>query len=94
MSLCPTCSAEILGTDKFCRNCGTQIGATTGELVETSRFEQDKGEPAAAPGPQFQPTHPFYVPPSASYAVPAGTANMSRLILQSKVAWLTTILLL
>jgi membrane-associated protease RseP (regulator of RpoE activity) len=93
MSLCPACSTEILGLDKFCRNCGAAIVPNTGELVETSRFEQDA--PAPASGAQFEATHPFYMPPSAAYVVPAPpTRVLSSLILNSRVAWLTIVLFL
>jgi membrane-associated protease RseP (regulator of RpoE activity) len=95
MSLCPACSTEILGPDKFCRNCGAAVVPNTGELVETSRFEQATREPAPTGSTQFDATHPFYVPPSAAYAVPAPpTRELRRLILNSRVAWLTTILFL
>lgn len=88
MTTCPACSAEILGRDRFCRQCGVSVVPSVTEFADTQRF--------AAATNVNETTRQFHSPPSypvASYPEQAVTARPK--LSQHKFFWLfVTILLL
>ena len=59
MTNCQACGTEIIGRDRFCRNCGVPVAVSVVDLDDTRRFN-----PAAPPGSQ-DPANAFYTPPAA-----------------------------
>jgi len=89
MAICRACSSEIIGSDRYCRNCGVTVAPVVAEFDDTRRFNPSAPLPAAAPG-MPDPTNPLYAPPSAAYAAPQGSAPLSllvRLLLRKNVTW-------
>jgi membrane-associated protease RseP (regulator of RpoE activity) len=92
MAICRSCSSEIIGTDRFCRNCGVVVTQAVAEFDDTRRFSPSAPLPAAPPGSP-DPTNPLYAPPYAAYAVPQSTSPLSqtmtlvRALFKQKVVW-------
>jgi len=89
MAICRACSSEIIGTDRYCRNCGVPVAPVVAEFDDTRRFNPSAPLPAASPGSP-DPTNPLYAPPSAAYAMPQGSAPLAllvKLLLRKNVTW-------
>ncbi len=74
MTTCQACGIEIIGRDRFCRNCGAPVAVTVEDLTDTSRFN-----PPSQPSATSQPlsgelTNPFYAAPSPPYPAAQGSA--------------------
>ncbi len=65
---CPACGADNVGSARYCRKCGIQMGSSQFTEAPTRNFE-DQRQPVAdhmsSPGPQFQEP-PRYTPPMPS----------------------------
>jgi membrane-associated protease RseP (regulator of RpoE activity) len=92
MAICRSCSSEIIGTDRFCRNCGVVVTPAVAEFDDTRRFSPSAPLPATPPGSP-DPTNPLYAPPYAAYAVPKSTSPLSQTmtlvsaLFKQKVIW-------
>jgi membrane-associated protease RseP (regulator of RpoE activity) len=92
MAICRACSSEIIGSDRYCRNCGVPVAPTVAEFDDTRRFSPSAPLPAAAPGTP-DPTNPLYAPPYAAYAVPQSssplrqTVTLVKALLKQKLIW-------
>ena len=92
MAICQPCGTEIIGQDRFCRNCGAPVAALAGDLVGTHRFNAT-APPSAHPGSQ-DPTNPFYVPPPVAHPIAPGaapsyqTGSIGKRLFQRKSFWL------
>lgn len=88
MTNCLACSAEILGRDRFCRQCGASVAASVTEFAETQRFE--------AATHANDTTRQFHSPPSYPVATyPEQSVAVRPKLSQHKFFWLfMTILLL
>jgi PDZ domain-containing secreted protein len=90
MTICRSCSSEITGPDRYCRNCGVQIAPTVAEFDDTRRFN---------PSAPHDTTNPLYAPPSGpsvsnqSSASLYRTASLVRTLLRRKFIWALIILL-
>jgi len=66
--LCPTCGMPVLGGQRFCSNCGSQLGdegnrstALSGENAEVSNMETRAAMPTPPPPPLYDgPGHTHY----------------------------------
>jgi PDZ domain-containing secreted protein len=79
MAVCRACSSEIIGSDRYCRNCGSLVAPVVAEFDDTRRFNPSAPLPSASPGSP-DPTNPLYAPPSAAYAARQDSAPLSLLI--------------
>jgi PDZ domain-containing secreted protein len=79
MAICRACSSEIIGSDRYCRNCGSLVAPVVAEFDDTRRFNPSAPLPSASPGSP-DPTNPLYAPPSAAYAARQDSAPLSLLI--------------
>jgi len=99
MAICRACSSEIIGSDRYCRNCGVPIAPTVAEFDDTRRFSPSAPLPAAAPGTP-DPTNPLYAHPYAAYAAPQSssplrqTATLVKALLRQKLIWALIALML
>ncbi len=96
MTICNACSTEIIGRDRFCRNCGAPVAASVADLEDTYRFN-----PAGPPSTtaQTDPTNRFYSPPAGHVAAQGSaplsqTASLIRKLLKRKAVWLLALVLL
>ena len=101
MASCQACGTEILGRDRFCRNCGAPVAISVGDLTDTSRFQSETDASANQNAPVFrEPTNPFHAPSAPGYAAPHFTAtppyNTSSLtrFIRAKALWLVFLLVL
>jgi S1-C subfamily serine protease len=89
MAICRACSSEIIGSDRYCRNCGSPVAPVVAEFDDTRRFSPSAPLPAALPGSP-DPTNPLYAPPSAAYAASHGSAPLAllvKLLFRKNVTW-------
>ncbi|MGE0130001.1 MAG: PDZ domain-containing protein [Blastocatellales bacterium] len=77
MTTCRACSSEIIGPDRYCRNCGAPVAPTVAEFDDTRRFNPSVPLPVVAPGPP-DTTNPLYAPPFGAYATPQGSAQLRQ----------------
>lgn len=98
MTSCQGCGTDIIGKDRFCRNCGAPVATSVGDWVDTSRFSP--AGPAMAtvePGARL-PTNPLYAPPPGGYPVAQGvppqyrTAAFLRGLVQHNYLWIIFLL--
>src|SRR6266511_5774876 len=68
MAICRACSSEIIGSDRYCRNCGVPVAPVVAEFDDTRRFNPSAPLPAG-PG-TTDPTNPLYAPKYAAYVAP------------------------
>ena len=88
MAICRACSSEIIGSDRFCRNCGVAVAPVVAE-DDTRRFSPSARLSSTSPGLP-DATNPLYAPPSAAYAASQGSAPFSlllKLLLRNNVTW-------
>src|SRR5262245_25981070 len=99
MAICRACSSEIIGSDRYCRNCGVPVAPVVAEFDDTRRFNPSAPLPAAAPGTP-DPTNPLYAPKYAAYAAPQSssplrqTATLVKALLRQKLVWALLALML
>jgi membrane-associated protease RseP (regulator of RpoE activity) len=99
MAICRACSSEIIGSDRYCRNCGVPVAPVVAELDDTRRFNPSAPLPAAAPGTP-DPTNPLYAPKYAAYVAPQSssplreTAMLVKALLRQKLVWALLALML
>jgi membrane-associated protease RseP (regulator of RpoE activity) len=92
MTICRSCSSEIPGQDRYCRNCGIPVAPMVAELDDTRRFNPSGPLPANAPGTP-DTTNPLYAPPAVAYATPQSpiptyqTASLAKKLLRRKFLW-------
>ncbi len=94
MATCQACGTDIIGRDRFCRNCGAPISTLVEDLTDTYRF--NPADQPSTTGP-IDPTNRFYTPPPAAYAGPQNTvqtASLGKKLFQRKFIWLMSFLLL
>src|SRR5215468_1801527 len=77
MAICRACSSEIIGSDRYCRNCGVPVAPVVAEFDDTRRFNPSAPLPAAAPGTP-DPTNPLYAPKYAAYAAPQSSSSLRQ----------------
>jgi PDZ domain-containing secreted protein len=99
MAICRACSSEIIGPDRYCRNCGAPVAPVVAEFDDTRRFNPSAPLPAAAPGTP-DPTNPLYAPQYAAYVAPQSssplrqTATLVKALLRQKFIWALLALML
>jgi len=99
MTICRACSSEIIGSDRYCRNCGVPVAPVVAEFDDTRRFNPSAPLPAAAPGTP-DPTNPLYAPKYAAYVAPQSssplrqTATLVKALLRQKLVWALLALML
>ena len=101
MTNCRSCSSEIPGSDRYCRNCGTPVAPMVAEMDDTRRFNPSAPLPANAPGMHqglTDTTNPLYAPPAGAYATPQSapyqTASLARKLLKRKLIWAFAMILM
>ena len=45
MAICRACSSEIIGSDRYCRNCGSLVAPVVAEFDDTRRFNPSAPAP-------------------------------------------------
>jgi membrane-associated protease RseP (regulator of RpoE activity) len=99
MAICRSCSSEITGPDRYCRNCGVPVAPIVAEFDDTRRFRPSAPLPANSPGSP-DPTNPLYAPPYAPYAAPQSssplrqTMTLIKALLRQKLNWALLALML
>jgi hypothetical protein len=100
MTICRACSSEIIGPDRYCRNCGALIVPSVTEGDDTYRFTPSArlATPSPAPAPASAPdaTNPLYFSPLASpqgSALPYQSESLARKMLPGKPVLVVLILL-
>ena len=99
MAICRACSSEIIGSDRYCRNCGVPVAPVVAEFDDTRRFNPSATLPASAPGTP-DPTNPLYAPKYAAYVAPQSTsplrqtATLVKALLRQKPIWALLALIL
>jgi membrane-associated protease RseP (regulator of RpoE activity) len=99
MAICRACSSEIIGSDRYCRNCGVPVAPVVAEFDDTRRFNPSAPLPAAAPGTPDH-TNPLYSPQYAAYVAPQSssplrqTATLVKALLRQKLVWALIALML
>ena len=99
MAICRACSSEIIGSDRYCRNCGVPVAPVVAEFDDTRRFNPSAPLPASAPGTP-DPTNPLYAPKYAAYVAPQSssplrqTATLVKALLRQKPIWALLALML
>ena len=99
MAICRACSSEIIGSDRYCRNCGATVAPVVAEFDDTRRFNPSAPLPASAPGTP-DPTNPLYAPKYAAYVAPQSssplreTAMLVKALLKQKPIWALLALML
>ncbi len=99
MAICRACSSEIIGPDRYCRNCGVAVAPVVAEFDDTRRFNPSAPLPVAPPGSP-DPTNPLYALPYAAYAAPQAssplrhTVSLIRALLRQKLIWALIALML
>jgi membrane-associated protease RseP (regulator of RpoE activity) len=73
MTNCPACGTEILGQDRFCKNCGAPAAASVEDLADTKPF--DPSAPTAHTG-SLDPNNPLYATAPATYSLAQGSASL------------------
>jgi membrane-associated protease RseP (regulator of RpoE activity) len=97
MTNCPACGTEILGQDRFCKNCGAPVAASVEDLADTKRF--DPSAPTAQTSSR-DPNNPLYATAPATYPLAQGSASLPRTqsfiknLLHRKLIWLLALFLL
>lgn len=100
MTTCQACGAEIIGRDRFCRNCGAPVAASVADFEDTYRFNPNAQPATNAPPKSPDPTNPFYTPPPVPYVAASDaaplyqTASLRKKLFKRTTAWLTALLLL
>jgi membrane-associated protease RseP (regulator of RpoE activity) len=80
MAVCRSCSGEVIGSDRYCRNCGVAVTPAVAEFDDTRRFSPSAPLPVTPLGSP-DPTNPLYAPPSyAAYAVPQSSSSMRQTV--------------
>ena len=98
MATCRACSSEIIGSDRYCRNCGVVVAPVIAEFDDTRRFSPSAPLPAAPGKPD--PTNPLYAPQYAAYAAPQSssplrqTATLVKALFRQKLVWALLALML
>src|SRR5215510_3169416 len=99
MAICRACTSEIIGSDRYCRNCGVPVAPVVAEFDDTRRFNPSAPLPAAAPGTP-DPTNPLYAPKYAAYVAPQSssplrqTATLVKALIRQKLVWALLALML
>jgi len=99
MAICRACSSEIIGPDRYCRNCGAPVAPVVAEFDDTRRFNPSAPLQASAPGTP-DPTNPLYAPKYAAYVAPQSssplrqTATLVMALLRQKLVWALLALML
>jgi membrane-associated protease RseP (regulator of RpoE activity) len=97
MTNCQACGTEILGLDRFCKNCGAPVAASVEDLADTKRF--DPSAPTAPTGSLDQ-NSPLYTTAPAVYPLVQGSAALNptqsfiKNLLHRKLVWLLAAFLL
>jgi PDZ domain-containing protein len=92
MANCRACSSEIIGSDRYCRNCGVAVTPAVAEFDDTRRFSPSAPLPATPPGSP-DPTNPLYARPYSGYAVPQSSSPLRQTmalinaLLKQKLVW-------
>ena len=103
MTKCHACGTEMLGPERFCRNCGAPAAVLIEDFAETREFDPVDTSGAAANTTLHASNGQFYAPASNTYPLPlgsdasfqtasliAGLQNFAR----RKLVWLLAFLLL
>lgn len=97
MTNCPACGAEILGQDRFCKNCGAPVAASVEDLVDTRPFDPSARTVQSG---SLDPNSPLYATAPATYPLAQGSSSLHRTqsfiksLLQRKLFWLLAVFLL
>jgi membrane-associated protease RseP (regulator of RpoE activity) len=98
MAICRVCSSEVIGPDRYCRNCGAPVAPMVAEFDDTRRF--NPSAPLQPPAGTPDPTNPLYAQPYVSYAPPQSssalrqTATLVKALLKQKFVWALLALML
>lgn len=97
MTNCQACGTEILGQDRFCKNCGAPAAASVEDLEDTRRF--DPSAPIVKTG-SLDTNSPLYAPAPSTYPLAQGAASLQqsqsfiKRLIHQKLVWLLAVFLL
>lgn len=97
MTNCQACGTEILGQDRFCKNCGAPVAASVEDLADTKRFDPSASTAHAG---SVDPNSPLYATAPATYPLAQGSTPLSKTrsfiknLLHRKLIWLLALFLL
>ncbi|MGH9846127.1 MAG: PDZ domain-containing protein [Blastocatellia bacterium] len=87
MTICRTCSSEITGPDRYCRNCGTPVAPLVAEFDDTRRFNPSAPLPPDTTNPLYASAVAAYAAPQQASAALYQTASFARRLFQRKWVW-------
>lgn len=97
MTNCQACGTEILGQDRFCKNCGAPAAASVEDLADTRRF--DPSSPTVKTG-SLDTNSSLYAPAPSTYPLAQGSASLRqsesfiKRLIHRKLVWLLAAFLL
>ena len=77
MAICRSCSSELSGRDRYCRNCGALVPPVVAEFDDTRRFDPSAPLSTDPAGPP-DTTNPLYAQQYAAYAAPQGMGSFPQ----------------
>lgn len=99
MARCDACAMEILGDERFCRNCGARIAVLVEDLADTNEFSPPISQLKVAPVGQGSVVDPFYATASTTFPLAEAsgalkrTVSWIRLRFSGKLLWIGLFLL-
>ncbi|MFY9554246.1 MAG: PDZ domain-containing protein [Blastocatellia bacterium] len=100
MTNCQACGTDILGPDRFCKNCGAPVAASVEDLADTRRFDPSAPSLAAAHTGPLDPGSPHYVTAPATYPATIAssplhqTESFLKSLIHRKLFWLAAVFLI
>lgn len=93
MTNCQACAAEIIGRERFCRNCGAPVAVLIEDLADTHQFESTAPPLTPAHAGIAESAGQFYGPASTAYPLAQAsgflkqTMRSIKRLLRKKVVW-------
>jgi len=99
MTNCQGCGTEILGQDRFCKNCGAPVAASVEDLADTRPFDPSAPARAAATASPHDLNSSFQVAAPTTWPLAHGFASLPKRtafiknMLKRPLVWLMAFLL-
>ena len=93
MTNCQACATEILGRERFCRNCGAPVAVLIEDLADTNKFESAAPPLATAHAGISGASGRFYTGASTAYPLAQSSGFLSQTVrsiknlLRRKIVW-------
>lgn len=97
MANCQACGTEIIGQDRFCRQCGARVISSVTDWEDTQRFNASAAPSATTYTSPGETTKQFYHPAAYPIAsggiIPEQSVSLLKRLLLNKIAWLAVVVL-